>query len=156
MQAAGPRAPADLHDVFDRAGQQPLAVDPNAVQVNFAGVTGRQPNQPCRPWNGYAFQIRRQCHENLPIIVLLFDDQEVGLIRVKQEIKGLPPHGVHIGGVDWEKLGHAFGADAAVVETEQALADALGAALKSSRTTIIAARIDPSGYVAQFNALREL
>jgi acetolactate synthase I/II/III large subunit len=94
--------------------------------------------------------------ENLPIIVLVLDDQEIGLIRVKQEIKGVPAHGVHIGGVDWEKLGHAFGADAAVVETEQALTNALGAALKSNRTTIVAARIDPSGYVAQFNALREL
>jgi acetolactate synthase I/II/III large subunit len=94
--------------------------------------------------------------ENLPIIVLVFDDQEIGLIRVKQEIKGVPAHGVHVGGVDWEKLGHAFGADAAVVETEQALTNALGAALKSNRTTIVAARIDPSGYVAQFNALREL
>ncbi len=94
--------------------------------------------------------------ENLPIIVLVFDDQEIGLIRVKQEIKGVPPHGVRIGGVDWEKLAHAFGADAAVVETEQALANALSAALKSNRTTIVTARIDPSGYVAQFNALREL
>jgi len=94
--------------------------------------------------------------ENLPIIVLVFDDQEIGLIRVKQEIKGVPAHGVHIGGVDWEKLGHAFGADAAVVETEQALINALGAALNSNRTTVVAARIDPSGYVAQFNALREL
>jgi len=94
--------------------------------------------------------------ENLPIIVLVFDDQEIGLIRVKQEIKGVPAHGVHVGGVDWEKLGHAFGADAAVVETEQDLTNALGAALKSNRTTIVAARIDPSGYVAQFNALREL
>jgi acetolactate synthase I/II/III large subunit len=94
--------------------------------------------------------------ENLPIIVLVFDDQEIGLIRVKQEIKGVPPHGVHVGGVDWEKLGQAFGADAVVVETEQALTNALCAALKSNRTTIVAARIDPSGYVAQFNALREL
>ena len=94
--------------------------------------------------------------EKLPIIVLVFDDEEIGLIRVKQEIKGLAPHGVHIGGVDWEKLGQAFGADAIVVETEQALSNALAAALKSSGTTLIAARIDASGYVAQFNALREL
>jgi acetolactate synthase-1/2/3 large subunit len=94
--------------------------------------------------------------ENLPIIVLVFDDQEIGLIRIKQEIKGVPPHGVAIGGVDWEKLGQAFGADAVVVETEQALTNALCAALRSNRTTIVAARIDGSGYVAQFNALREL
>jgi acetolactate synthase-1/2/3 large subunit len=94
--------------------------------------------------------------ENLPIIVLVFDDQEIGLIRVKQEIKGVQPYGVHIGGIDWEKLGQAFGADAVVVETEQALATALSNALASGRTTVIAARIDPSGYAAQFNALREL
>src|SRR6516225_9517079 len=94
--------------------------------------------------------------EKLPIIAVVFDDQEIGLIRVKQEIKGIPLHGVRIGGVDWEKLGHAFGCDGYVVETEQALADALAAALKSGRTTVIGARVDPSGYVAQFNALREL
>jgi acetolactate synthase I/II/III large subunit len=94
--------------------------------------------------------------ENLPIIVLVFDDQEIGLIRVKQEIKGVPAHGVQLGGIDWEKLGQAFGADGIVVETEQALANALKAALKSSCSTVIAARIDASGYVAQFNALREL
>jgi acetolactate synthase-1/2/3 large subunit len=94
--------------------------------------------------------------EGLPIIVLVLDDREIGLIRVKQEIKGIPLHGVQIGGVDWEKLAQAFGADGVVVETEQALGNALKSAVKSNRTTVIAARIDPSGYVAQFNALREL
>jgi acetolactate synthase-1/2/3 large subunit len=94
--------------------------------------------------------------ENLPIIALVFDDGEIGLIRVKQEIKGIPAHGVQLGGVDWEKLAQSFGADGVVVDTEQALGNALGAAVKSGRTTVIGVRIDPSGYVAQFNALREL
>ena len=94
--------------------------------------------------------------ERLPIIVLVFDDEEIGLIRIKQEIKGIPRNGVKLGGVDWEKLAAAFGADAAVVESEQALGDALKAAIASGRTTLIAARIDASGYVDQFNALREL
>lgn len=94
--------------------------------------------------------------ENTPFIILVFDDREIGLIRVKQEIKGIPLHGIKLGGVDWEKLAQGFGADGVEVETEAALSDALNAALKSGRTTIIAARIDPSGYVAQFNALREL
>jgi acetolactate synthase-1/2/3 large subunit len=94
--------------------------------------------------------------EKLPIIVIVFDDQEIGLIRVKQEIKGITPFGVHLGGVDWEKLGQAFGADAAAVETEQQLSNALSFALKSNGSTLIAIRIDASGYVAQFNALREL
>ena len=57
--------------------------------------------------------------ENLPSIELVLDDQEIGLIRVKQEIKGIAP-------------------------------------LQSKRTTVIGVRIDASGYVAPFNALREL
>src|SRR5262249_40498794 len=46
--------------------------------------------------------------EKLPIIVVVFDDEEIGLIRVKQEIKGIPLNGVKLGGVDWERLGTAF------------------------------------------------
>src|ERR1039458_8518565 len=94
--------------------------------------------------------------ENLPMCVVVLDDREIGLIRVKQEIKGIPLHGVQIGGVDWEKLAQSFGADGVVVETEQALSAALSAAVQSKRTTVIGVRIDASGYVAQFNALREL
>ena len=94
--------------------------------------------------------------QKLPIIVVVFDDEEIGLIRVEQEIKGIPLHGVKLGGIDWEKIGTAFGADATVVDTEKGLGNALAAAVKSGRTTVIGARIDPSGYVAQFNALREL
>jgi acetolactate synthase-1/2/3 large subunit len=94
--------------------------------------------------------------ENLAVIVLVLDDQEIGMIRVKQEIKGVPLHGVRIGGVDWEKLAQSFGADGVTVDTEQGLSNALAAALRSGRTTVIGVRIDASGYVAQFNALREL
>src|SRR5262249_60425938 len=63
-----------------------------------------------------------QC-ENLPIIVLVFDDQEIGMIRVKQEIKGIPAHGVQLGGIDWAQLAQSFGADGVTGETEQALAN---------------------------------
>lgn len=101
-------------------------------------------------------ELQTSVRENLPIIIVVFDDQEIGLIRVKQEIKGLERFGVDLGGIDWEKLAQAFGADGVTVDTENGLQDALGAALGTGRTTIIAARINPSGYVEQFNALREL
>ena len=101
-------------------------------------------------------ELQTSVRESLPIIVVVFDDQEIGLIRVKQEIKNLPVHGVALGGIDWERLAQGFGADGITVEDENALGDALGAAVKSGRTTLIGVRIDPSGYVAQFNALREL
>lgn len=101
-------------------------------------------------------EMQTSVRENLPIIVVIFDDQEIGLIRVKQEIKGIARFGVGIGGIDWESLAAGFGADGVTVDTENGLQDALVAALASGRTTIIGARIDASGYVDQFNALREL
>jgi acetolactate synthase I/II/III large subunit len=101
-------------------------------------------------------ELQTALREKLPIIVVVFDDEEIGLIRVKQAIKGIPLAGVKLGGVQWDKLAQGFGADGVVVDTEQGLADALGRAVKADRTTVIGVKIDPSGYVAQFNALREL
>jgi acetolactate synthase-1/2/3 large subunit len=101
-------------------------------------------------------ELQTSMRENLPIIVVVFDDEEIGLIRVKQEIKGIPLAGVKLGGVKWDRLAQGFGADGVVVTTEQSFADALKNALRSGRTTVIGVKIDPSGYVAQFNALREL
>jgi acetolactate synthase I/II/III large subunit len=101
-------------------------------------------------------ELHTAVRENLPIVVVVFDDQEIGLIRVKQEIKGIEPYGVGLGGVDWEKIAQGVGADGITVESEGALADALKAAVQNQRPTVIGARIDKSGYVAQFNALREL
>ena len=123
------------------------SVDPDRPVVAFTGDGG---------FLMTIAELQTARRENLPIIVLVFDDQEVGLIRVKQEIKGIAPHGVKLGGVPWEKLAHAFGADGVTVDTEQGLMSALTAALQSKRTTVIGVHIDASGYVAQFNALREL
>lgn len=101
-------------------------------------------------------ELQTSVRENLPIVVVVFDDQEIALIRVKQEIKGIPRFGVGIGGIDWVKLAQGFGADGVFVETEHQLGDALTSAVASGRTTVIGARIDGSCYVDQFNALREL
>ncbi|MGQ3295634.1 MAG: thiamine pyrophosphate-dependent enzyme, partial [Shinella sp.] len=94
--------------------------------------------------------------EKLPIIVMVFDDREIALIRIKQELKKIKRFGIELGGLDWVSLAQGFGADGVVVETEGQLADALQAAVKTGNTTVIAVRIDGSCYVEQFNALREL
>ncbi len=101
-------------------------------------------------------ELQTSVREKLPITVVVFDDEEIGLIRIKQEIKGIPKHGVSIGGQDWVKLAEGFGCDGVVVDSENGLQDALNAAKHTERTTVIVARIDGSGYVDQFNALREL
>ena len=101
-------------------------------------------------------ELQTSVKENLPIIVVVFDDQEIALIRIKQAIKGVKRHGVDIGGLNWESLAHGFGADGVVVDSAHKLGDALQSALKAGRTTLIAARIDGSGYIDQFKALREV
>ena len=101
-------------------------------------------------------ELHTAVRENLPIVVVVLDDQEIGMIRVKQEIKGLPTYGIGLGGVDWEKVAQGLGADGIAVDNEHALGDALQTAVKSCRPTVVGAMIDRSGYVAQFNALREL
>lgn len=122
----------------------------------------RHPDRPVVAFSGdggflmAVAELQTSVRENLPITVIVLDDCEIGLIRIKQELKGIPRHGVAVGGVDWEKVAQGFGADGVVVDTENGLADAIAAARHTERTTVIGVRIDGSGYVDQFNALREL
>ena len=101
-------------------------------------------------------ELQTAVREKLPITVVVLDDEEIGLIRVKQEIKGIGRYGVGIGGIDWESLARGFGAEGVTVTTENQLQDALQQARHTEQVTVIAAKIDGSGYVDQFNALREL
>lgn len=100
--------------------------------------------------------IQTAVRERLPITVVVLDDEEIGLIRVKQEIKGIERYGVGIGGIDWDSLARGLGAEGVTVHSENELQDALQQARHTEQVTVIAAKIDGSGYVAQFNALREL
>ena len=120
---------------------------------------------PINPWVAFTgdggfylavAELQTAAVEKLPIIVLVFDDSEISLIRVKQEVKGFPRFGVDMGGTDWVKMAQGFGADGYVADNEHALGDALKAALKSKRSSVVVAKIDSSCYLEQFNALREV
>ena len=79
-----------------------------------------------------------------------------GRSGVKQEIKGPLLRGIGIEDAPGTRSREGFGADGVVVDSENGLGDVLAAAVRTGRTTVIGVRIDGSGYVAQFNALREL
>ncbi len=98
-------------------------------------------------------ELQTSVRENLPIVVVVLDDGELGAMRVRQDLRGLQRYGTQIGGIDWEHLARGFGADGTVVDTEKALGDALTGAMRTRRTTLIAARMDTSGYVDQFRAM---
>lgn len=90
-----------------------------------------------------------------PVIVVL-NDRALSQIRIKQRKKGLAVVGTEFRGPDYVKIAEAFGGRATSVGTEAEYADALKEALRSTVLTVIEARIDPSQYPAQFDAIREL
>jgi acetolactate synthase-1/2/3 large subunit len=100
-----------------------------------------------------ASELQTSVREKLPVTVVVLDDGELGAMRVRQDLRGMQRYGTQLGGIDWEHLARGFGAEGTVVDTENALGDALSRAAGSGTTTLIAARLDASGYVAQFKAM---
>ena len=119
-----------------------------------------RPTQPVVAFTGdgsfmlAAGELHTSVRENLPIIVVVLDNAGLGVMSLKQDLKDIPRTGTVLGGVDWDHLAQAFGADSTTVDNENALGDAIGVALKSNRTTLIAARMDSSRYVDQYKAMR--
>ncbi len=90
-----------------------------------------------------------------PVIVVL-NDRALSQIKIKQLKKGLRVVGTEFRGANYVKIAEAFGGRGICVGTEAEYADALKEALRSSTLTVIEARIDPSRYADQFDAIREL
>ena len=83
---------------------------------------------------------------HLPILIVVFDDQALSLIDVKQVQRGLAGTSMKYAGPDLAALARAFGVRAAVAADEAAFRSAFIAALATSGPSLIAAKIDASGY----------
>lgn len=90
-----------------------------------------------------------------PVIVVL-SDRALSQIKLKQQKKRLAVVGTEFRSPDYVKIAEAFGGQGISVGTEAEYAEALKEALQSNVLTLIEARIDPSQYAAQFDAIREL
>lgn len=88
-------------------------------------------------------------HHKLAITVVVFRDDTLSLIKLKQERMKLPESGVATGSPDYVALARAYGGNGHVVRSVAELAKAARAALKSTRFTLIEARIDPAEYRKQ-------
>jgi acetolactate synthase-1/2/3 large subunit len=82
----------------------------------------------------------------LPIVILVFNDQALSLIEIKQEQKGYEGVSMRYGGPDLAALARAFGLAAYAAEDEAAFRAALVAAQRIPGPALIDARIDASGY----------
>lgn len=90
-----------------------------------------------------------------PVIVVL-SDEALSQIKIKQVKKGLAVVGTEFRSPDYVKIAEAFGGKGISVGTEAEYTVALKEALQSKVLTVIQARIDPSQYPVQFDAIREL
>jgi acetolactate synthase I/II/III large subunit len=92
--------------------------------------------------------------EQLDIIVIVFADEALSLIQIKQEGRAMPPVGVTLGGVSWTRLAESFGAAGFAASNESELNRALDQALAVRGPSLIEARIDPSNYGPMLRAVR--
>jgi acetolactate synthase I/II/III large subunit len=101
-----------------------------------------------------AAELETAVRRGLPIVVVVFDDGALSLIRVKQEQRAMPGDPLTYRGPDFAALARSFGMAAWTVSTEDALREAVVRAQEVATPTLIAARIDPSGYGATLEAVR--
>ena len=90
----------------------------------------------------------------LPIVIVVFNDHALSLIKIKQEQKGYGEGDMSYCGPDFPSLARSFGIEAFAVATESELEEAITAAMASKGPVLIDARIDPSGYRAMLETIR--
>jgi len=92
--------------------------------------------------------------EALPIVTIVFRDDSLSLIEIKQRARTLPAAGVALGGVDWQSIAHGFGMPACGATNASELERALDAAIGRRGPTLVETRIDRSNYGATLRAIR--
>ncbi len=88
-------------------------------------------------------------HHKLALTLVVFRDDTLSLIKLKQQRMKLPETGVATGSPDYVMLAQAYGGHGFVIDNVPALKKAARAALKNKRFTLIDARIDPTEYQHQ-------
>jgi acetolactate synthase-1/2/3 large subunit len=100
-------------------------------------------------------EIETAVRYQLPVIVVVFNDASLSLIKIKQRPAG---HGgeaaVRYGPTSFAAAAAAMGAAAASVTDQAELAAAVTAALGRGGPTVIDARVDPAGYPAILDLTR--
>ena len=103
-----------------------------------------------------ATELRIAAALGLPVTVVVFTDNSLNRIELRQQAVGYPPTATRLGGTDLAALAEAMGCDGIRVDTPAALEKALAdfgprsQPSAGSRPLVIEARIDPAQYEAQF------
>jgi acetolactate synthase I/II/III large subunit len=101
-----------------------------------------------------AAELRTAAREGLPVKTVVFDDASLSLIRIKQEQRGYETVGVDLTGVNWSRLGEAFGIASFRATNEAELHRCFAAAAKMPGPVLIAAKVDGNVYPETMRRLR--
>lgn len=86
--------------------------------------------------------------EDLPIVVVVFNDRALNMIKMQQDRRGFQRQGTAFAAeTDFTAIARGFGFEAARVEDEAALDAAIQQALDAGRPWLIEAMVNPEGYV---------
>jgi acetolactate synthase-1/2/3 large subunit len=91
---------------------------------------------------------------DLPIIVVVFSDSALGLIKVKQKDRGFEPAGAQLKNPDFPTLIQAFGGQGFRARTEKEFDQALDMALNSHKISLIEAVLNPQTYGNHMTLIR--
>jgi acetolactate synthase-1/2/3 large subunit len=86
----------------------------------------------------------------LGVLVIVFGDNSLNRIELKQIVKQYPSWGTRFEASDIVKLAEAMGCDAERADTAAALAHVVTRGTDLTRPLVVEARIDPAQYLAQF------
>jgi acetolactate synthase-1/2/3 large subunit len=97
-----------------------------------------------------ATEMRIASSLGLPVTVVVFADNSLNRIELRQQSAGYPPTATRMDGMDLVALAEATGCDGVRVDSPAALEKALDGFAARTRPLIVEARIDPAQYEAQF------
>jgi acetolactate synthase-1/2/3 large subunit len=80
------------------------------------------------------------------VVIVVFNDGTLNLIKIKQEKQGKSTHGLDFDAVDWAATAAGMGVSSTVAADRDALAAAFGEALRRPGPTLIDVQVDASTY----------
>jgi acetolactate synthase-1/2/3 large subunit len=83
-----------------------------------------------------------------PVVVVVFKDDALDLIRAHQHRAGLPTFGTEFSGPDFARIAEAHGLEGVRVDTAEGVARAVDGAMRAGRPVLIEAAIDPAAYAS--------
>ncbi|MBI3963326.1 MAG: thiamine pyrophosphate-binding protein, partial [Deinococcus sp.] len=90
--------------------------------------------------------------ERLPLVIVVFSDQALALIRLSQEARGYQPTGVEYGPVDYALIAQASGARGFRISHPDQCVPVLQEALECGEPAVVDAQVSAQFYLAQCRA----